>query len=90
MDAATKEVESKLKDVNISTDGLQIYMTLDPNAQQYADKIMATQDIVSYPNDRFQAAFTFMDSKKRVKYVPLEVVVMNTKQHSWEIIWQLI
>ncbi len=63
LDAATKEVESKLKDVNISTDGLQIYMTLDPNAQQYAEKIMATQDIVSYPNDRFQAAFTFMDSK---------------------------
>ncbi|WP_440603089.1 transglycosylase domain-containing protein [Bacillus sp. GB_SG_008] len=63
LDAATKEVEDKLKDVNIGTDGLQIYTTLDPKAQQYADKIMNTQDIVSYPNDRFQAAFTFMDSK---------------------------
>ncbi|WP_051317146.1 transglycosylase domain-containing protein [Ectobacillus panaciterrae] len=63
LDAAAKEVEGKLKDINIGTDGLQIYTTLDPKAQQYADKIMNTQDIVSYPNDRFQAAFTFMDSK---------------------------
>lgn len=63
LDAATKEVEGKLRDVNVGTDGLQIYMTLDPKAQEYADKIMDTQEIISYPNNRFQAAFTFMDSK---------------------------
>ncbi|GAA3312631.1 hypothetical protein GCM10020331_000810 [Ectobacillus funiculus] len=64
MDAATKEVESKLKDVNVGTDGLQIYMTLDPKAQQYADKIMNTQEIVSYPNDRFSGGLHVHGFKK--------------------------
>ncbi|WP_416826706.1 PBP1A family penicillin-binding protein [Ectobacillus polymachus] len=63
LDAATKEVEAKLPDVNIGTDGLSIYTTLDPKAQQYADEIVNTQDVVNYPNDKFQAAFVFMDSK---------------------------
>ncbi|PLT31114.1 transglycosylase domain-containing protein [Peribacillus deserti] len=62
LDAAVREVESKLKNVDISEDGLQIHLTLDPKAQQLADSIMSGR-LVSYPNDRFQTAFTFMDSK---------------------------
>lgn len=63
LDAAVKEVESQLKDVDISTDGLQIYTTLDPEQQSYADKLLDTEDIIDYPNDRFQAAFVFMDTR---------------------------
>ena len=33
LDAAVKEVKGKLKDVDISEDGLSIYTTLDPKAQ---------------------------------------------------------
>ena len=44
LDAAVKEVKGKLKDVDISTDGLSIYTTLDPKAQDYADKMMNTND----------------------------------------------
>jgi penicillin-binding protein 1A len=62
LDAAVKEVESQLKNVDISTDGLQIYTTLDPEQQSYADKMLDTADIIDYPNDRFQAAFVFMDT----------------------------
>lgn len=62
LDAAVKEVEAKLKNVDISKDGLQIYLTLDPKAQQLADSILSGS-LVAYPNDRFQTAFTFMDSK---------------------------
>jgi penicillin-binding protein 1A len=61
LDAAVKEVETKLKDVDITKDGLKIYLTLDPKAQQVADSILAG-DLVAYPNERFQTAFTFMDS----------------------------
>jgi penicillin-binding protein 1A len=63
LDAAVKEVEGKLKNVDISTDGLSIYTTLDPKAQDYADKIMNTNAIISYPNDQFQGAFVFLDTK---------------------------
>ena len=63
LDAAVKEVKAKLKDADISTDGLSIYTTLDPKAQDYADKMMDTNDIIAYPNSRFQGAFVFLDSK---------------------------
>ncbi|MBM7690854.1 penicillin-binding protein 1A [Peribacillus deserti] len=62
LDAAVREVEDRLKDVDISEDGLQIHLTLDPRAQQLADSIVSGS-LVRYPNERFQTAFTFMDSK---------------------------
>ncbi|MHC0039721.1 transglycosylase domain-containing protein [Pseudoneobacillus sp. C159] len=63
LDAAVKEVETKLKDVDISKDGLSIYLTLDPKAQKYADRLLHTNELVNYPNKRFQAAFAFIDTK---------------------------
>ncbi len=62
LDAAVKEVETQLKDVDITKDGLKIYLTLDPKAQKLADSILAG-DLVAYPNERFQTAFAFMESK---------------------------
>ncbi|WP_249598123.1 transglycosylase domain-containing protein [Peribacillus frigoritolerans] len=63
LDAVVKEVEKKQKNVDISSDGLSIYTTLDPKAQTFADKIMNTDTIISYPNDNFQGAFVFLDTK---------------------------
>jgi penicillin-binding protein 1A len=63
LDAAVKDVEGKLKDVDISKDGLSIYTTIDPKAQDYADKIMNTNTIIYYPNANFQGAFVFLDTK---------------------------
>jgi len=62
LDAAVKEVETQLKDVDITKDGLKIYLTLDPKAQQLADSIVSGEN-VQYPNERFQTAFVLMDSK---------------------------
>ncbi|MCU5480383.1 penicillin-binding protein, partial [Bacillus cereus] len=62
MDAVVKEVEKELPDANIGSDGLEIYTTLDPKAQDFADKIL-NENIINYPNDKFQGAFTFMDTK---------------------------
>ncbi|MDA2169349.1 PBP1A family penicillin-binding protein [Bacillus cereus] len=62
MDAVVKEVEKELPDVNIGSDGLEIYTTLDPKAQDFADKLL-NKDIINYPNEKFQGAFTFMDTK---------------------------
>jgi penicillin-binding protein 1A len=63
LDAAVKAVNGKLKDVDISTDGLSIYTTLDPKAQDYADKMLNTNEIIAYPNAKFQGAFVFLDTK---------------------------
>ncbi|EJR57458.1 1A family penicillin-binding protein [Bacillus cereus VD115] len=62
MDAVVKEVEKELPDANIGSDGLEIYTTLDPKAQDFADKIL-NENIINYPNEKFQGAFTFMDTK---------------------------
>ncbi|WP_034302430.1 transglycosylase domain-containing protein, partial [Bacillus cihuensis] len=63
LDAAVKEVKGKLKDVDINTDGLSIYTTLDPKAQDYADRMLSTDEIIAYPNPNFQGAFVFLDTK---------------------------
>ena len=52
----------ELPDANIGSDGLEIYTTLDPKAQKLADNIL-NNNIIDYPNDKFQGAFTFMDTK---------------------------
>ncbi|MFF2880587.1 transglycosylase domain-containing protein [Bacillus toyonensis] len=62
MDAVVKEVEKELPDANIGSDGLEIYTTLDKKAQTLADNILST-NIIDYPNEKFQGAFTFMDTK---------------------------
>ena len=62
-DAAVKEVKAKLKDVDFSKDGLKIYTTLEPQAQDYADKLLQTNEIIGYPNANFQGAFVFLDTK---------------------------
>ncbi|PFX63555.1 penicillin-binding protein [Bacillus wiedmannii] len=62
MDAVVKEVEKELPDANIGSDGLEIYTTLDPKAQDFADKLL-NENIINYPNEKFQGAFTFMDTK---------------------------
>ncbi|MED4207248.1 transglycosylase domain-containing protein [Neobacillus mesonae] len=63
LDAAVKEVKGKLKDVDIGEDGLSIYTTLDPKAQNFADKMMNTNEIIAYPDTDFQGAFVFLDTK---------------------------
>lgn len=63
LDAAVKEVKGKLKDVDISTDGLTIYTTMDPKAQDYAEKLLNTDEIITYPNSNFQGAFVFLNTK---------------------------
>ncbi|MFF2343871.1 PBP1A family penicillin-binding protein [Bacillus mycoides] len=62
MDAVVKEVEKELPDANIGSDGLEIYTTLDQKAQDFADKLL-NENIINYPNEKFQGAFTFMDTK---------------------------
>ncbi|MGZ9784453.1 PBP1A family penicillin-binding protein [Bacillus pseudomycoides] len=62
LDAVVKEIEKEMPDVNIGSDGLQIYTTIDTKAQEYAEQLL-DGDIINYPNDRFQGSFVFMDTQ---------------------------
>ena len=58
-----KEIEDKYPEINVYTDGLKIYTTLDKNAQDYVDQIMYENEIVPFPDDKFQAGITLLDTK---------------------------
>ena len=58
-----KEIENKYPEINIYTDGLKIHTTLDKNAQDYVDQIMYENKIVPFPDEKFQAGITLLDTK---------------------------
>ena len=58
-----KEIEDKYPDVNVYTDGLEIYTTMDKDAQEYVDELMYEGEIVPFPDEEFQAGITLLDSK---------------------------
>ncbi|WP_339163099.1 PBP1A family penicillin-binding protein [Siminovitchia sp. FSL H7-0308] len=62
VDQVIKEVEA-LGDYNVFSDGLKIYTTLDPDAQQYTEKMLYTNEVVQYPDEKFQAGIVLMDTK---------------------------
>ncbi|MED0659745.1 MULTISPECIES: transglycosylase domain-containing protein [Bacillus] len=48
---------------NAYSDGLKIYTTLDPDAQSYVENMMNTNDVIQYPDDKFQAGLVLLDTK---------------------------
>ncbi len=62
VDAVIDEVNS-MGDYNVFTDGLKIYTTLDPKAQEYTEKMLNTNQVINYPDDKFQAGVTLLDTK---------------------------
>lgn len=58
-----KEIEKKYPDINVHSDGLKIYTTLDTKAQDYVEEIMYGNEIISFPDEEFQAGITLLDTK---------------------------
>ncbi|MDL4841200.1 transglycosylase domain-containing protein [Aquibacillus rhizosphaerae] len=51
-------------DYNIYEEGLRIHTTLDPKAQAHVEKILDTEEVINYPNDKpFQAGITLLDTQ---------------------------
>lgn len=63
VDQVIREVESMGEEYNVYTDGLTIYTTLDPNAQEFTEKMFFTDEIVQFPNDEMQAGLVLTDTK---------------------------
>ncbi|SFC45750.1 penicillin-binding protein 1A [Bacillus sp. OV322] len=62
IDQVIKEVE-KMGDYNVATDGLEIHTTLDRDAQKYLYKMLNTNEIIQFPNEKLQAGVTLLDTK---------------------------
>lgn len=62
VDQVIREVES-MGDFNVYTDGLKIYTTLDPDAQEFTEKMFFSNEIVEFPNDEMQAGLVLLDTK---------------------------
>jgi penicillin-binding protein 1A len=62
VDAVIDEVEEK-GDYDIFSDGLTIYTTLDTNAQTYVNTLLNTNEVITYPDEQFQAGITLLDTK---------------------------
>lgn len=62
IDAVIEEVE-ELGDYNVFTDGLKIYTSIDPSAQEYVEKVLNGQANVTFPDEEMQAGITLLDTK---------------------------
>ncbi|WHY84414.1 PBP1A family penicillin-binding protein [Neobacillus novalis] len=62
VDAVIDEVKENT-DLDIFTDGLTIYTTLDQNAQKYVYNMLNTNEIINYPDEEFQAGISLLDTK---------------------------
>jgi len=61
VDQIIEEVEAL--GYNAYTDGLEIYTTMDPNAQKRVNDILNTNEYIKYPNDEIQAGVILLDTK---------------------------
>nr|WP_263325939.1 penicillin-binding protein 1A [Neobacillus sp. Marseille-Q6967] len=62
VDAVIDEVEEQ-GDFDIFSDGLTIHTTLDKDAQLHVNTILNTDEVISYPDDEFQAGIVLLDTK---------------------------
>ncbi|KMY50574.1 penicillin-binding protein 1A [Peribacillus loiseleuriae] len=62
IDQVIEEVQ-KMGDYNPYTDGLEIYTTIDKDAQKYVYDMLNTEDIIQYPSKSLQAGISLIDTK---------------------------
>ena len=56
IDQVIEEVED-MGDYNIFTDGLEVYTTIDKDAQEYVFNMLNSNEVISYPNETLQARY---------------------------------
>ncbi|WP_110112357.1 PBP1A family penicillin-binding protein [Bacillus sp. CGMCC 1.16541] len=62
IDEVIEEVKTKTE-ADVFSAGLEIYTTLDPEAQSYVEKTLNTNEVVQFPNENFQAAVVLLDTE---------------------------
>jgi len=65
LDQVLNEVEAieGIEASDIYTMGLKIYTSLDQDLQQYVENVMQSGEVIKFPDDKYQAGITVMDTK---------------------------
>ncbi|WP_017755542.1 transglycosylase domain-containing protein [Calidifontibacillus oryziterrae] len=62
IDQVLEEIE-QIEDIDIQSSGVSIYTTLDAKTQSFVEKVLNTDDYITYPDERFQAGIVVLDTK---------------------------
>src|SRR5699024_140581 len=62
---ANEEIREQLDDVDVYTDGLKVYTTLDNDVQDYVEHLLtdSPENPIPYPDDDLQAGLTVVDTQ---------------------------
>ena len=65
LDQVLNEVEAikGIEASDIYTKGLKIYTTLDQDLQLYVEHLLQSDEVIQFPDDKYQAGITVMDTK---------------------------
>ena len=62
LDQVKKEISEYDDEIDVYSAGLTIQTSFDPKAQEYIDKLLNTDEILTYPNEDFQAGIAVTDT----------------------------
>ncbi|MFG6118421.1 transglycosylase domain-containing protein [Thalassobacillus sp. B23F22_16] len=63
LDQVQREVEAKLDGADIYEDGLRIYTTVEPKAQEKVEELLSKDSPLPFPDDELQTATTVVDTQ---------------------------
>jgi penicillin-binding protein 1A len=63
LDQVKKEIAEYDEEIDVYSAGLTIHTSFDPEAQEYIDTILNTDEVLTYPSDDFQAGIAVTDTK---------------------------
>ncbi|MCA0970382.1 PBP1A family penicillin-binding protein [Halobacillus litoralis] len=63
IDAVRDEVRQKMDGADLYKDGLKIYTTLDPNAQESVQRMLSSEGPISWPDESLQAGVAVTDTQ---------------------------
>lgn len=64
IDHVIEELKEKgIHEKAIYTEGLKIYTTLDPKAQEFTEKVLMTDEHIDYPDEQFRASVALLDTE---------------------------
>ncbi|MEC0303603.1 transglycosylase domain-containing protein [Terribacillus saccharophilus] len=63
LDQVQKELSERFEDADLNLDGMKIYTTLDPDAQETVENALSEDSGISWVDENLQAGITLLDTK---------------------------
>lgn len=63
LDEVQNELSERFEDADLNLDGMKIYTTLDPDAQETVENALSEDSGIVWPDDQLQAGITLLDTQ---------------------------